>query len=52
MRCDFCAGPLGDSEPANLALLAHLRQNGACNEQYGYLLDNLRTSWTRHMSGG
>lgn len=52
MQCDFCDSRLTDAEPPNLALLAHVRQNAACNEQYGYLLENLRTSWTPTMSGG
>lgn len=52
MRCDFCSHALPDVEPENLTLLAHLGQNESCNEQYGFLLDNLRTSWTRNMSGG
>lgn len=52
MQCDFCAEALPETDPANLALLGHLRERVACNEQYGYLLENLRTSWTRNMSGG
>lgn len=52
MQCDFCASPLAETQPDNLALLDHLRQRKACNEQYAYLLENLRSSWTLNMSGG
>lgn len=52
MRCEFCSSPLPVEEPENLALLGHVRQSGECGRQYGFLLENLRTSWTRSMSGG
>lgn len=52
MRCDFCSSSLPDAEPDNLALLQHVKESKACNDQYVFLLENLRTSWTRNMSGG
>lgn len=52
MRCDFCDSKLPDVEPANLALLRHVGERKDCNEQFGYLLENLNTSWTKAMSGG
>lgn len=52
MRCDFCAQSLPETDPQNLALLDHVRDKRECNEQYNFLLENLRTSWTRNMSGG
>ena len=52
MRCEFCDEALTTSEPENLALLEHVRAKKDCNLQYGFLLSNLRTSWTRNMSGG
>ncbi|HUR70039.1 MAG TPA: hypothetical protein VM370_12400 [Candidatus Thermoplasmatota archaeon] len=52
MNCEFCASELPETHPANLALLDHMVLSQPCNEQYGYLLDNLRASWTRNMSGG
>lgn len=50
--CEFCAGALEDSEPANLGLLRHLDAREGCREQFEHLLDNIRTSWTPSMSGG
>lgn len=52
MHCEFCAAPLPDAEPENLALLAHVQQSRPCHEQFDYLLENLRSSWTVNMSGG
>jgi len=52
MQCEFCASTLPETDPENLALLQHLAKQQACNEQFGYLLENLNTSWTRAMSGG
>lgn len=52
MQCDFCDKTLSEAEPANLALLAHVQRNAACNAQFGYMIENLNTSWTRAMSGG
>lgn len=52
MQCEFCAEQLPGSEPENLALLAHVGESEACNEQFQYLLENLQTSWTPSMSGG
>lgn len=52
MHCDFCAKPLSESEPANLALLAHVKTSNGCQEQFDFLIENLNTSWTRAMSGG
>lgn len=51
MRCSFCASDLPDREPENVVLLDHLAKSRACGEQYGYLLENLRNSWTLNMSG-
>ena len=51
--CEFCATPLSATgEPENVALLGHVQQSAECGRQYEYLLDNLRSSWTRNMSGG
>lgn len=52
MHCEFCASSLPESEPENLALLQHISERQECNEQYGYLIENLHASWTRNMSGG
>ena len=52
MNCEFCAKPLSEAEHENLALLAHLRRNEACEKQFEFLIENLRASWTRAMSGG
>ena len=52
IHCDFCETALPNEEPANLALIAHIQENQECNEQFNFMLDNLRSSWTRHMSGG
>ena len=52
MQCEFCASDLPDTDPENLALLQHIAQRQDCNEQFGYLLENLDASWTRNMSGG
>lgn len=52
MHCEFCSTPLSSSEPANLALLAHVARNDECDRQYRFLLENLNTSWTPAMSGG
>ena len=51
-RCEFCASPFDLEEAANLSLLGHVRESPACNQQYEFLLENLRASWTRNMSGG
>ena len=51
--CEFCASPMGAAgEPENVALLGHVAASAECGRQYEYLLDNLRASWTRNMSGG
>lgn len=52
MQCEFCDSSLPETDPANLALLQHIQQRQECNEQYGYLIENLNTSWTPNMSGG
>jgi hypothetical protein len=52
MDCEFCASPLPSEEPHNVALLDHVRRSGECNERYQHLLENLRSSWTKSMSGG
>jgi hypothetical protein len=52
MRCEFCNQALPDSLPDNIALLSHVAARQDCNEQFGYLLENLRASWTPAMSGG
>lgn len=52
MHCEFCASSLPETDPENLALLQHIARRPACNEQYGFLIENLNTSWTRNMSGG
>lgn len=52
MECEFCLGELPREEPENVALLQHVQASQTCQEQYGYLLDNLRSSWTASMSGG
>lgn len=52
MHCEFCEASLPDVEPENLALLQHVSESEACNEQFGYLLENLDRSWTKAMSGG
>lgn len=52
MQCEFCASELPDVEPENLALLEHVKENQECNEQLGYAIENISTSWTRAMSGG
>lgn len=51
MRCEFCDTDLTD-EPANVALMSHLGESRACNEQFDLHLENIRSSWTRNMSGG
>lgn len=51
MQCDFCAKALPESEPANLALLAHVKTSDGCQEQFDFLIENLNASWTRAMSG-
>ena len=50
--CEFCESPLVAEVPENVALLDHIRGSPECNEQYAYMLDNLRASWTVSMSGG
>lgn len=52
MHCEFCNTSLSAAEPANVALLQHVGEQQDCREQFGYMLDNLRSSWTRNMSGG
>lgn len=52
MHCEFCATELPGREPENLELLMHVQQNAECGQQFNYLLENLRASWTRNMSGG
>lgn len=52
MDCEFCQERLPSVEPENVALLEHVRLSRACRDQFGFLLENLRTSWTRNMSGG
>lgn len=52
MLCEFCASPLPTTDPANLALLQHIGEKRECHEQFGYLIENLNTSWTLNMSGG
>ena len=52
MHCEFCDQTLSDAEPENLALLRHVGERRACGEQYRFLLENLRSSWTLAMSGG
>jgi hypothetical protein len=52
MECEFCAAKLPETDPENLALLEHLTQRQDCNEQFGYLIENLNVSWTPAMSGG
>lgn len=52
MDCEFCDEHVESDDPENLQLLSHLRESKACSEQFGYLLENLRTSWTPAMSGG
>ena len=52
MHCEFCDEALPDVEPENLALLEHVREREDCNEQFGYMLENLDSSWTKNMSGG
>ncbi|HVL48804.1 MAG TPA: hypothetical protein VM889_09630 [Candidatus Thermoplasmatota archaeon] len=50
--CEFCDERIQTSEPENLALFHHLEDRPACDEQYAYMLSNLRASWTVNMSGG
>jgi len=52
MHCEFCDSDLTDAEPENVALLDHVKESEACNEQLGYALENLQASWTPAMSGG
>lgn len=52
MECEFCASALPDVEPENLALMQHVLESQPCNEQLGYLIENLNVSWTPAMSGG
>lgn len=53
MHCEFCESPLPEGEqPENLALLGHVEESEECRQQYGFLLENLRSSWTANMSGG
>lgn len=52
MHCEFCNSKLSVAEPENVALLQHVRERKDCNDQFGFMLDNLRSSWTRNMSGG
>lgn len=52
MNCEFCESQLPDVEPENVALLVHVQERSDCNEKFGYLLENLRSSWTPNMSGG
>ena len=52
MHCEFCDASLPEVEPENLALLTHVAKAPACNEQFGYMIENLDASWTRAMSGG
>lgn len=51
-ECEFCETTLTPEEPANVALFAHLKNSPDCNEQFGYLIENIQTSWTPSMSGG
>jgi hypothetical protein len=52
MDCEFCNETLPQVEPENMALLLHVQESEPCNEQFEYLLENLRSSWTPNMSGG
>lgn len=52
MECEFCNTSLPAHEPSNVALLQHIQTNDDCQEQYDYMLTNLRDSWTVNMSGG
>lgn len=52
MHCEFCARTIAAGEAENVVLLRHVDDSASCREQYGYLLENLRASWTPAMSGG
>lgn len=52
VECEFCDSPLALEEPENVALLAHLKTSPDCNEQFGYMIENVHASWTPSMSGG
>lgn len=52
MHCEFCERPIAPGEAENVGLLRHVKESRACGEQFGYLLENLRASWTPAMSGG
>lgn len=52
MRCEYCDEDLRLDEPENVVLLRHLGQSEPCTEQFDMHLENLRSSWTRAMSGG
>lgn len=52
MRCEFCERQIAPGEAENVVLLRHVNESAACGEQFRYLLENLRVSWTPAMSGG
>lgn len=52
MHCEFCEVALPAAEPENVAFLQHVEENTDCGEQFGFALENLRSSWTPNMSGG
>lgn len=52
MHCEFCDTTIKSDQPENVALLQHVAANDTCGQQYDYLLQNLRSSWTPNMSGG
>lgn len=52
MRCEFCDASLPATLPENLALLEHVRKSDGCQQGFDFMLENLRGSWTKAMSGG
>jgi len=50
-QCEFCAASLETDEPENVALLTHLVDSAACQEQFVFMIDNLHASWTISTSG-
>lgn len=52
IECSFCAEARVGNVPRNVELVEHLRARPECRENFTYLVENIRSSWTLSMSGG
>ena len=49
--CDFCQHALTPDTAENVALLDHMARSPGCEEQFGYMVENLGASWPAWVSG-